>query len=748
MEKDIIRYIYKLLLLIGCTVGSILPSHAGDFYGTEKMKTAIADSIMEKVIYIAPLYESMIESYQADLYIKGRVNVRKKNQIVKFLPSMFHVRKGVSEYIMESYNDLKFTYPDVYDQKVVASVGTASNFWELDGSLPEYFHVNIYSSTLLYEKLLSPLAPNAKKYYKYKLESVSGEGQNRVFKIRFSPKAKSYQLVEGYMLVSDNVFSIREMRFSGESEFLKFNNLVRMGGIGEDNELLPVSFEVEATFGFIGNKIDGYYTAILNYKEVKRSTVMHGGVQKGKSRYDLSESFTMSCNREQMKRDTAEFNRLRPIELKPEEKELYLRYYKAREDTSGRKRKKKSMLFLSSLGDALIRRYTVNMDKMGSIRCSPLINPFLLSYSRKNGVAYRQEFKYNRFYSHDRLLNITPRLGYNFKQKQFYWSVKSNWEYWPKKRMALQMEVGSGNRIYSSKIISQLKQIPDSIFSFKDIHLDYFRNLYMDIHNSWEITNGLTLNLGLSIHRRSEVNASTYGFKDEETEAPHPDKLDAETDKEEVRNKVHRVYNSFAPRVKLIWAPGTYYYMNGQRKVNLYSKYPTVSVDWERGLKNILNNSSSYERIEIDVQHRFKLGLMRNICFRVGYGAFTDRENLYFADFKNFTRSNLPVGWNDEIGGVFQLLDGQWYNSAYEYARGHLTYESPFLFMTHLNRYTKHVLNERIYLNLLYVQHLNPYFEVGYGIGTNVFDVGLFAGFANGKYKEIGCKFTFELFNK
>lgn len=111
---------------------------------------------------LCPLYERIIESYKAELYIKGWVNIRKKNHILRYIPSMFRPKKGVREYMMETYSDLHFTAPDIYDQKVKASVGTASEFWEMDGRLPEYFHINIYSPTLLYDKLLSPLAPNAK----------------------------------------------------------------------------------------------------------------------------------------------------------------------------------------------------------------------------------------------------------------------------------------------------------------------------------------------------------------------------------------------------------------------------------------------------------------------------------------------------------------------------------------------------------------------------------------------------------
>lgn len=103
------------------------------------------------------------------------MNIRKKNHILRYIPSMFRPKKGVREYMMETYSDLHFTAPDIYDQKVKASVGTASEFWEMDGRLPEYFHINIYSSTLLYDKLLS-FSTQCQKYYTYRIDTVMGNG--------------------------------------------------------------------------------------------------------------------------------------------------------------------------------------------------------------------------------------------------------------------------------------------------------------------------------------------------------------------------------------------------------------------------------------------------------------------------------------------------------------------------------------------------------------------------------------------
>lgn len=718
-------------------------------------KSRSADSIMEKVIFFAPLYESVVNSYKAELYVKGKINIRKKNHLLRFVPSMFRLQKGVREYMMETYSDLHFKAPNNYDQKIKASVGTASEFWEMDNRLPEYFHVNVYASTLLYDKLISPLAPDAKKYYTYRIDSVAKIGHEVQYKIRFMPKSKSFQLVGGYMVVSSDVWSIREMRFSGRSETLLFNNRIWMGKVGEPDEFLPVHSYVEATFSFLGNVVDGEYTAVLDYKDIAQKKPEYRLAKNGKSKYDLSDYYVLRCDTNAYRRDTAYFNTLRPFPLTPHEEMLYDEYFLRRDTLLQRKKKtSKKVEFWGQLGDALISRYTVNLAKAGSVRCSPLINPFLLSYSGKNGLSYRQDFKYNRFFSGDRLLRIVPKLGYNFTQKEFYWSVNSDFDYWPRKRAALHINLGNGNRIYSSDVLDDLKAMPDSIFDFNQIHLDYFRDLYFRLRHTWEIVNGLTLDVGLSIHHRTEVDPSNFVFN--YPSMPPTKSADISSNvlpafpdfDPSVLNKFRHAYNSFAPRISLSWTPGQYYYMDGDRKVNLHSKYPRISVDWERGIGNVLRNSGTFERIEFDFQYNRELSPMRDIYFRLGWGKFTNQKELYFVDFANFTRNNLPVGWNDEIGGVFQLLDRRWYNSSREYVRAHVTYEAPFLLLRHLMKYTQYVLNERLYFNALVVPHLKPYLEVGYGIGTHVFDFGVFASFANWKYQEIGCKFTFELFNR
>jgi hypothetical protein len=269
-------------------------------------------------------------------------------------------------------------------------------------------------------------------------------------------------------------------------------------------------------------------------------------------------------------------------------------------------------------------------------------------------------------------------------------------------------------------------------------HLDYFKDIYLDFYHRLETVNGLLIKVGATMHWRSLTDRSRLQL--------------AEFIQQAGGGLLHNLdlrahYNSFAPRLRIEWTPGLYYYMNGRRKMNIGSSMPTFVLDYERGFKGVLGSTDEHERVEFDVMQKIKLNQIRTLGYRAGFGIFTRKDNVYFVDFVNFKRSNIPEDWNDEIGGTFQLLDRQWYNSSRQYWRGHVTYESPFILLRPLNRWLGMIQQERLYGGVLFMPHLNPYVELGYGIGTHIFDVGAFVSSINGKFDTVGFKFTFELFN-
>lgn len=701
-------------------------------------KPMVSDSILQCIFQFSPFYSRIIDEYKADLYIKGKVKVHKRNHLIRYVPSMFRFEKHINDYLMESLSELHYTAPDIYDRKIKAVSTTFPRNREQITDVMDYLNMNIYSSSLMSDKLLSPLDKKSSRYYHYLLDSIAGPPDCQRYKILIIPKFRGTQLVSGYMWVSDQIWTIRELYIEGVYDVIRFKVRVKMGEEG-DVEFLPVQFDLNLVFKFIGNHLEMDMGAWLKYNEIK----FYEGAARRKSQkkhhHDLTESYKLTCDSEQLITDKEKFNELRPIPLSALEDSLY-RSYALRQDTLLRvpkKKKNEHLEFWGELGDMLISSYNVNLSSMGSVHCSPLINPVLLDYSHSRGFSYKQKFKYSRLFHDGRILRISPQIGYNFTHKELYVKADADWQYWPEKQASFEVSVGNGNRIYSSVVLDQLKQLPDSTFNFDQLELDYFKDVYLNLFHNIEIVNGLFIKAGVSVHWRYLINNSKVIL-----EKPLPDK-----DWAALRG-IRSEYNSFAPRIRIEWTPGMYYYMNGRRKMNVGSSMPTFMLDYERGIKGVFKSTGAHERWEFDIQQNLKLSGIRSIGYRIGGGMFTKQEDMYFVDFANFARRNLPEGWNDDIGGTFQLLDGRWYNSSRQYWRGNFTYESPFILLKPLNRWLGLVQQERLYGGILFMPHLNPYIELGYGIGTHIFDVGAFVSTINGQFDTFGFKFTFELFNK
>ena len=706
-------------------------------------KPVVPDSILQNIFQFSPFYSKIVDEYKADLYLKGRVLVHKSNRLVKYIPSMFRLEKGVNHYLIESLSEMHYTSPDIYNRKVKAVSSTfPRNKGELT-DLTDFLNMNIYSSSIMTDKLLSPLDENASKYYVYLLDSIKGEQGCQKYKISIIPKFKSTQLVKGYIWVSDEVWTIREVCFEGEFDLIQFRLKNVMGEEG-DEEFLPVRLNLDVHFNFMGNHLEMNADAWVKYNQI--SFYKGGERRKSQKRHsqDLTEFYKLTSDSTQVITDKNEFDKLRPIPLTFDEEALYMIH----QGRTGKvdwiitdtieQEKKKAAEFWGEVGDVLVSSYNVNLAGFGSVKCSPLINPLMLDYSHSRGISYRQRFKYNRLFPDGKLLRITPQVGYNFSKKELYVKGDMEFQYWPQKLGSFEVNVGNGNRIYSSVVLDKLESLPDSSMNFNDMNLDYFKDVYLNVFHNLEPVNGLYVKLGATMHWRSLTDKSCLQLADFITHAGG-----ALLQKLDLRSQ----YNSFAPRLRVEWTPGMYYYMNGKRKMNVGSSMPTFIFDYERGFKGVFGSNDEHERMEFEVQQKIKLNQIRTLNYRAGFGLFTKVDNIYFVDFMNFRRSNIPEGWNDEIGGTFHLLDRQWFNSSRNYLRSNVTYESPFIFLRPLNRWLGMIQQERLYGGVLFMPHLKPYIELGYGVGTHVFDVGAFVSFMNGKFDTIGFKFTFELFN-
>jgi len=124
-----------------------------------------AYGIMRKVIGLAPYHRNQVKSYNAQVYMKGKINVTKLSRLVKrMLRKEEDAPQEGDIYVQESQSDLSFTAPNNFEQKVISVRNTFPGNDNNDAM--QFIALNLYQPT--YEMLISPLAPNAFPHYSFK----------------------------------------------------------------------------------------------------------------------------------------------------------------------------------------------------------------------------------------------------------------------------------------------------------------------------------------------------------------------------------------------------------------------------------------------------------------------------------------------------------------------------------------------------------------------------------------------------
>jgi len=236
-----------------------------------------AYGIMRKAIGMAPYYLNNISHYKAEVYLKGDLHIKKIPKILqKAINAEMRNEEGTSVssnkikegdvYIMESFNEMEFTAPDKYTQKVIS---VNSTFPDEGGEVsPMDFIQASFYQPLVGGIAISPLSPQSFSYYKFKYLGASPQGNNIINKIQVIPKMKSQQLFEGTIYIIEDLWCLHSLDLTNDNIAGK----IRIEQIYipvQQDVWMPVSHKFALEFSMIGLKMDAGYGGSVKYLEVR-----------------------------------------------------------------------------------------------------------------------------------------------------------------------------------------------------------------------------------------------------------------------------------------------------------------------------------------------------------------------------------------------------------------------------------------------------------------------------------------------
>jgi len=656
----------------------ILTSMPSTVFGREKKDSLILDRIHS----YQKANVSSIDSIEDNVYLKLRYNVERRNPILLVIPSTYVLARGEREYIRESYNKVLFTNEHQFDIKSQLLSGTIRNNSRGMPTLLDLLTPNLYDEVLYNRHILSPFNRHNRRYYRYQ-QHLQADGTTR---LDFRPKLYNTQLLNGYAIIETATGRIIRTILNGEFDMITFRTDIQQGD-SLANGLMPAKCRTAATFRFFGNRI---------------STLIDATYQNPLS---LPDSITSLTSREMM-------DSIRPIPLSETDKAIYASYDERQKKDTDTVPKKKSLLrkiFWDTIGENLVTPIAAESEK-GYIRFTPLLDPLQLSWSDRRGFRYKFQLRSMYSFSPHRYLTFNPWSGYNFKFREFYFTLPLRMTYNPKRNGYAEIVYGNGNRISNGDVAEYIREQRGDSIKFDD-DIDKFTDNHLRVFNNIMLFDWLDIESGFIYHRRKAIKKELmqqYGMPTE--------------------------YRSFAPMIGI--------------KIRPWQKGVIFSIDWERGIKGVNKSTIGYELWEFDASWKYNLPGLQVFNLRLGSGFYTRKDQNYFVDYANFRDNNLPEGWEDEWSGNFELLSSRVFNESDFYVRANMSYDSPMMVGSWVPYLGKYIERERFYLSSVIVKRSRPYFELGYSFTNRYISIALFAGFKGAQFQEVGFDFEYELFRR
>lgn len=673
---------------------------------------------MRQVIRLAPRYQQAIQHYQADTYIKGYTYTPKRNRMIRYMHWLTPVDKHPDNQLFELDAQSNYQAPNHYQNRIKAfqtsRLSEGSHYQELFA----FINMNIYAPTIYDKEIITPLSPEADKYYAFRLEGSELVEGRLLHRIRFTPRKWSQKLLSGELQVVDSLWTVDRILMKGRASLEDFEIDMRFSR-EESQQLLPVQADLRMQFEAFGNQIITELHAALRYQEVIYNTSFEEGDHLS---LDETRYYTVAGDSLRLITDSSYWASRRDKPLSTTKQALY-------NETPTIEQIDSSLInHYAQLGQRLTS--TVNRDyKSVRMQYSGLFNPLQLSYGSEHGVTYKQELRLSHTYARDRQLRFHPEVGILFRSKQLRIKATTDWEYKPERRGMLRLTLANDNQEFPSEVIqliSEKLQLTEKVkdFNFKELDLPYYHHYYADLSNQIELFNGLTFFGGIAYHLRTPVQKEREGTLIKLKNA-----------------------NDFEPFIGLTYTPRQHYWMDGYRKEYLYSAFPTFRLELGKGIYGVMGSHSDYWRLETGLNQTLRLGLSERLSYNFSSGFYFETRYNYFANFRYFAKQYFPEPWRDRFGGIFHLLSSDWYYASERYVQAHCMYEAPFILLHFIKPRThRYIVSERFYLSQLWTPVKPNHTEMGYGVGNDLLNVALFLGFDKFKYQGAGLKLSLELF--
>lgn len=630
---------------------------------------ANADSIINLAIKNRRANGAKTTKFEADFYSRGTVrlqNVPKKIlwQEVGDLGASVDTSGNGIIYLSETVSKLQHDGKKMHEQVIASRVsGDGDDFSYNNADVAWY---NFYDNFLPFEvSVISPIADNARGYYKYTAESTfSAENGQKVHKVKVQPKYPATATTEGYIYLIDKTGEIYAADLSIKGSTIK--------------QPLLNTLDIRQNFGY--NAEEKLWTKNSQVVLFDMSLVgVHavGTFSFVYSNYNFKPEFTDKTfgpevqffEPESNKKTVAYWNSIRPIPLNPDERNDYMRKnrletvrntptYKDSIDHERNKFKWTSV----PVG------YTYyNSNENWKLSYTGIIRR--LAFNTVQAYWLGPGFEFTQYRDNNTYTSFGTDLNYGFAEQRFRATGHIEHKFNNFSKRILRLSGGSSIEQYNpEKPINKIVNSISTLF-FRDNYMKLYDNAFARLTYEEEVVNGIRLYGSAEYTRRHALRNNTNFSTLKDAYHPYTSNnpllpWDFDTPAFEKHNMVKA---SVAARINF---GQTYRTRPDGREYESSPDYPQLWVKYEKGFESSIKDYE-FNHVSVRALHDLTLGNVGELGMSARAGMFFNSGTVAFPDWKHFNGNQTHVGKSERYLNVFSLLPYYDHSTNDKYFEGH-----------------------------------------------------------------------------
>ena len=686
-----------------------------------------AYAIIRHTIKNKDQYAAMIHSYSCDAYIK---DVQVLDAKPKFMGKSVTVDVGGSQskdtgilYLSESVSKIYYRRPDHFKEIQTASkVSGSDTSFSINRNdiLESDFYNNRIPADFTPRECISPIADDALFYYRYILYGTFSENGRIIDKIKVIPKRKYEPCYAGFIYIVDSIYRIHSLDLyltkTSQLLYLDTFSLKQIYVPVNDSVWMYVNKQIAYRFDLFGFKAHGFFNA--SYSNYELNIALPDSIFNHE---------VFRINEGANHRDSTYWTVVRPMPLTNDELENY--HFK---DSVARKRS------APAYKDSIVRAQNKwkpedlvfgyhHQNLSGNIQWQLPSLATAISFNTVEGWTLQLKPTLTQKIDH-KLITYQAALRYGFSAQLFSWSAGVTYSNIFANHLIVSVEGGSMVKQFdASEPISPFVNSLYTLFLEKN-YMKLYQAKYFHVAASQELFNGFTLQAGVNYANRNSLhNTTDFTFIDHSTTYSENIFVSDSADK------------LFAVSLGARILFDEKYQTTPNGKENMGSKFPELSIRFEKAFPDFFNSERNYLRGTVALNQTVSLGLPGMLSYSLSGGAFLQKKSVTFYDDHHF-HGNQTIFINS-YDQTFQLLDYYAHSTDQPYAELHLN--------QHFNGWLTNKIpgfrTLNIYLtgafNALYIDSENQYYEFGIGLEKIPFvSLEWYAGFYTHEHWQNGIR--------